>query len=57
MDDAASDAEGASLNAQLNAAKAKVTELTAEIGSMDDAASDAEGASLNAQLNGGRRPR
>ena len=32
MDDAASDAEGASLNAQLNAAKAKVTELTAEIG-------------------------
>ena len=51
MDDAASDAEGASLNAQLNAAKAKVTELTAEIGSMDDAASDAEGASLNAQLN------
>ena len=39
MDDAASDAEGASLNAQLNAAKAQLKHA------------EAEGASLNAQLN------
>ena len=48
MDDAP-DAEG-SLHAQINAAKARVTELETKIGSMDDDADDSETASLYAQL-------
>ena len=51
MNDAASNADGASLYAQLNAAKAQVTQLEDVIGAETDAASEAASASLHAQLN------
>ena len=51
MDDEASDAESASLHAQLNHANAEVTRLTGVIGAETDTASDANSASLHAQLN------